>query len=78
MEVEPVAHRFPSIPRQQTGIIAELAEARARLRAAAPSDRWDDVLAEVRRLQAAAGLSPLDALKAVYAKLASGWVPPED
>lgn len=76
MDVEPVAHRFPSIPRQQTGVTAELAEARARLRAAAPAERWDDVLSEVRRLQASEGLSPLDALKAVYAKLASGWVPP--
>ncbi|WP_040339818.1 hypothetical protein [Candidatus Blastococcus massiliensis] len=76
MEVEPVAHRSPSIPRQTTGITAELAEQRARLRAAAPDDRWDDVLSEVRRLQATQGLSPLDALKAVHAKLASGWVPP--
>ncbi|TKJ27857.1 hypothetical protein [Blastococcus sp. CCUG 61487] len=75
MEVEPVAHRFPSIPRQQNGVTAELADARARLRQAAPPDRWDDVLAEVRRLQATEGLSPLDALKAVYARLASGWIP---
>ena len=75
MEVEPVARRFPSIPRQQNSVTAELAEARARLRQAAPADRWDDVLAEVRRLQATEGLSPLDALKAVYARLAAGWVP---
>jgi hypothetical protein len=75
MEIEPVAHRLPSIPPQRTGITAELAEARALLREAAPSDRWDDVLAEVRRLQAAEGLSPLTALQAVHAKLASGWLP---
>jgi hypothetical protein len=76
VEIEPVAQRSPSIPRQQNGVTAELAEARARLRVAAPTDRWDDVLAEVRRLQATEGLSPLAALKAVHAKLASGWVPP--
>ncbi|SDE70899.1 hypothetical protein SAMN05660485_01615 [Blastococcus fimeti] len=75
MELEPIAHRLPSIPPQRTGITAELAEARALLREAAPPDRWDDVLAEVRRLQAREGLSPLGALQAVHAKLASGWLP---
>lgn len=75
MELEPIAHRFPSIPPQRTGITAELAEARALLREAAPADRWDDVLAEVRRLQAGEGLSPLAALQAVQAKLAAGWLP---
>lgn len=75
MELEPIAHRVPSIPPQRTGITAELAEARALLREAAPADRWDDVLAEVRRLQASEGLSPLAAIQAVHAKLASGWLP---
>jgi hypothetical protein len=75
MELEPIAHRSPSIPAQRTGVTAELAEARALLRDAAPADRWDDVLAEVRRLQASEGLAPLAALQAVQAKLASGWLP---
>lgn len=76
MEIEPIAARSPSIPAQRTGLTAELAEARDALRSAAPPDRWDDVLAEVRRVQAHEGLPPLDALRAVHAKLASGWLPP--
>ena len=43
---------------------------------AAPSGRWDAVLAEVQRLQHDEHLSPLAALQAVYARLAAGWVPP--
>ncbi len=76
MEIEPVGRRSPSIPAQRTGVTAELAETRGRLRDLAPADRWDDVLAEVRRLQAHEGLSPLAALRAVHAKLAAGWLPP--
>ena len=53
MDVEPAGARSPSIPPQRTGVSAELAEARAQLRALAPADRWDDVASEVRRLQAA-------------------------
>ena len=34
------------------------------------------VIAEVYRLQSEQKMSPLAALQAVYAKLASGWVPP--
>jgi hypothetical protein len=34
------------------------------------------VLAEVTRLQYDQHMSPLAALQAVYAKLASGWLPP--
>ena len=75
MEIEPVARRSAAIPPQRTGATAELAEARARLRELAPADRWDDVLAEVRRLQARDGLTPLAALQAVHAKLAAGWRP---
>ena len=61
---------------QPTGITAELAAARKELREAAPDDSWEGVLAEVQRLQAEEHLSPLAALQAVYAKLASGWLPP--
>jgi len=75
MEIEPVARWSSPIPAQRTGMTAELAEARAQLRDRAPADRLDDVQAEVRRLQAREGLSPLAAVQAVLAKLAAGWRP---
>jgi hypothetical protein len=77
MDVEPVGS-VPS-PRgagQPIGITAELAAARKELREAAPSDSWEGVLAEVQRLQNVERMSPLEALQTVYAKLASGWLPP--
>ena len=75
--VEPVANvPTPRQPIQPMGVTAELAEARTKLREAAPPDRWAAVQAEVHRLQYGQRMSPLDALEAVYAKLASGWVPP--
>lgn len=61
---------------QPVGVSAELAEARAKLREAAPSGRWDAVVAEVQRLQHEEHLAPLAALQAVYRRLAAGWVPP--
>ena len=75
MDVEPVGS-VPS-PRAAvpTGVTGELATARRQLREAAPSDSWDGVLAEVRRLQLVEHMAPLDALKTVYAKLAAGWLP---
>jgi hypothetical protein len=77
MEVEAVgAVPSPRRPMQPVGVTAELAEARTKLREAAPSGRWDGVLAEVNRLQYEQHMSPLAALQAVYAKLASGWIPP--
>ena len=77
MELEAVgAVPSPRRPMQMTGVSAELAEARTRLREAAPSGRWEGVVAEVNRLQYEQKMSPLAALKAVYAKLASGWIPP--
>jgi hypothetical protein len=77
MEVEAVGSvPTPRRPVEITGVTAELAHARTKLREAAPSGRWESVLAEVTRLQMQEGMSPLDALQAVYAKLASGWVPP--
>ena len=77
MEVESVGSiPVPRRPVQVTCVTAELAEARSRLRQAAPSGRWDAVIAEVQRLQHDQRLSPLAALQAVYAKLAAGWVPP--
>ena len=76
MEIEAVGSSPSPIPVQRTGVTAELAEARAKLRETAPSGTWDAVIAEVRRLQAEERMSPLAALQAVQAKLASGWVPP--
>ena len=76
MDVEPVGS-IPS-PRAPTttGVTAELAAARKQLREAAPADSWEGVLAEVQRLQTVEHMAPLDALQTVYAKLASGWLPP--
>ncbi|SNR55948.1 hypothetical protein [Blastococcus mobilis] len=77
MEVEAVgAIPSPRRPMQVVGVSAELTEARTKLREATPSGRWDAVIAEVNRLQYDEHLSPLAALKAVHAKLASGWIPP--
>jgi hypothetical protein len=60
---------------QPLGISAQIAEARAQLKAAAPQDSWEGVLEEVRRLQADSGMPMLQALHAVYMKLANGWMP---
>ncbi len=77
MEVEPIAGvPSPRRPLQSVGVTAELAEARKQVREATPSGHWDAVLAEVNRLQYEQRMSPLAALQAVYARLASGWVPP--
>jgi hypothetical protein len=76
VEIEAVgAVPAPRRPLQLTGVSAEIAETRARLREVAPSGRWDAVLEEVARLQAEESMSPLAALQAVYAKLAAGWHP---
>jgi hypothetical protein len=56
-------------------VTAQLAEARRILRAAVPAENWDAVQAEVQRLQSERGIPLLAALHAVYAKIASGWMP---
>jgi hypothetical protein len=61
----------PALPSRTT----QLAEARARLRDAAPAGSWDAVLAEVKRLQLEQSMSPLTAMQTVYARLAAGWQP---
>ena len=77
MEVEAIgAVPSPRRPVQPLGVTAELAEARTQVREATPPGHWDAVLAEVNRLQYEQGMSPLAALQAVHAKLASGWLPP--
>ena len=77
MEVESIGSiPTPRRPVQPLGVTAELAAARTKLREAAPSGRWDAVVAEVQRLQHEEHMSPLAALHAVYARLAAGWVPP--
>ena len=75
MEVEAVGS-VPSPRRPISGVTAELAAARVKLREVAPSGTWEGVIAEVARLQHDEHMSPLAALQAVYAKLASGWLPP--
>jgi hypothetical protein len=77
MEVEAVGAVMssPRVPVQPTGITAELADTRSKLRASVPSEHWQGVLAEVSRLQFEQKMPPLAALQAVYAKLASGWLP---
>ena len=76
MDVEPVGSVPPPRVAVPTGVTAEIAAARKQLREVAPADSWEGVLAEVQRLQNVEHMSPLDALQAVYAKLASGWLPP--
>ena len=77
MDVEPIGSvPSPRTPVQPTGITAELAAARKQLREAVPDDSWEGVRAEVQRLQAMEHLAPLDAMQTVYAKIASGWLPP--
>ena len=76
MELDPVRATLPSPSLPQPGsVTAELAQARTRLRESAPPDRWDAVMAEVTRLQVDQAMSPLAAMRAVQAKLASGWQP---
>jgi hypothetical protein len=75
MDVEPVGSVTSPRGPAPTGVTAELATARKQLRDAAPPGSWDGVLAEVQRLQNIEHMPPLDALQAVYAKLASGWLP---
>jgi hypothetical protein len=77
MDVEPIRSvPSPRAPITPVGVTAELAAARKQLREAAPSGHWEGVIAEVQRLQSDEHMSPLAALQAVYAKLASGWLPP--
>ena len=77
MEIEPVAGGVPSprAPIQPTGVTAELAETRTKLRESVPSEHWQGVLEEIARLQFEQKMPPLAAMQAVYAKLASGWLP---
>jgi hypothetical protein len=77
MDVEAVGSvPSPRRPVEVVGVTAELARARKQLREATPSGHWDGVMAEVQRLQSDEHMPPLAALRAVYAKLASGWLPP--
>jgi hypothetical protein len=57
-------------------VTAALADARAKLREAAPLNRWDAVLSEVSRVQVERKTSVLDAMHVVLGKLAAGWTPP--
>jgi hypothetical protein len=76
MELDPLRSVLPSPSLPQPGsVTAELAQARTKLRETAPPGRWDAVMAEVTRLQVDQAMSPLAAMRAVQAKLASGWQP---
>ena len=77
MEVEAVGSAVPSprAPIQPVGVTAELADTRAKLRESVPSEHWQGVLEEIARLQFEQKMPPLAAMQAVYAKLASGWLP---
>ena len=77
MEVEAVGSAMPSprAPTQPVGVTAELADTRAKLRESVPSEHWQGVLEEIARLQFEQKMPPLAAMQAVYAKLASGWLP---
>jgi hypothetical protein len=77
VEVEAVGSvPFPRRPVELSGVSAQMAAARTKLREATPSPHWDGVMAEVQRLQVEEHMSPLAALQTVYSKLASGWLPP--
>ena len=61
---------------EQRGVTAALADARGKLREAAPAGRWDAVLSEVTRVQVERKTSMLDAMHVVLGRLAAGWTPP--
>jgi hypothetical protein len=77
MEVEGVQSATASPARmvQPLGVSAQLADSRAKLRDAAPPDRWDAVMDEVSRVQVDQSASLLEAMQIVLRKLASGWTP---
>ena len=60
---------------QPMGVSAQLADARAKLKDAAPPDRWDAVMDEVSRVQIDQSASLLEAMQIVLRKLAGGWTP---
>ena len=70
----------PTLPSQARtvqphGVSAALADARAKLREAAPPDRWDAVMDEVTRVQIDQSASMLEAMQIVLRKIAGGWIP---
>jgi hypothetical protein len=60
-----------------TGVSAALAEARRVPREAAPPGTFDRVLAEVHRVRASESMSLLDALGAVFQRMATGTYVPD-
>lgn len=76
MEVQPGALDLTSNPYPQPmGISAQLADARAQLRAATPPAAWEAVLDEVQKVRNERSVSLLAAMRIVYGKLAAGWLP---
>lgn len=77
MDVRAVSRGRPTTGGPQPmGVSAQLADARARLRALTPPGSLDAVMAEVERVRTKRSLSLLAALQLVHAKLAAGWLPP--
>lgn len=58
------------------GVTAQLADARARLRAVTPPAAWEAVLEEVQRVRAQRSLTLLAAMQQVHDRVAAGWLPP--
>lgn len=58
------------------GVTAQLADARARLRAVTPPAAWEAVLEEVQRVRGAGSLTLLAAMHQVHDRVAAGWLPP--
>lgn len=76
MRLEPVnGVSYLTGQQQLVGVSADLAVARQALRRAAPPDRFEAVLAEVRRIRTEGSVSLLAAMYAVIGKLADGWSP---
>jgi hypothetical protein len=57
------------------GVTAQLADARARLRAVTPPAAWEAVLEEVQRVRAAGPTTLVDAMHQVHDRVAAGWLP---
>ena len=58
------------------GVTAQLADARAALRAVTPAAAWEAVLEEVQRVRAQRSLTLLAAMHQVRNRVAAGWLPP--
>jgi hypothetical protein len=58
------------------GVTAQLADARARLRAVTPPAAWEAVLEEVQLVRVQRSLTLVAAMHEVRGRVAAGWLPP--